>query len=118
MPIETCLRPRFHALQSVFDFRNHIATQQVEARAFFSRIRTEANSHDINLYLLHESKINLNWYQSTGGVEFQGRFAPILFLHIVKQLDYHEDNVECSRNMAELIQCYEIYLDMAWKTAV
>jgi len=35
MPLETCLRPRFHALRSVFYFRNYIATQQVEARAFF-----------------------------------------------------------------------------------
>ena len=115
MPIQTCLCPRFHALQSVIYFRKHIAAQQVEARAFFSRIRSETNCHDINQYLMHESKINLDWYQSTSGVEFQSRFVRILFLHIVEQLDYHVDDVQCLRNMAELIQCYEVYLDMAWK---
>ena len=103
--------PRFHALQSVCYFRKYIATQQVEARELFSRIRSDANRQDINLYLMHESKINLDWYQSSSGIEFQSRFVRILFQHIAKQLD----DVQCLRNMAELIECYEIYLDMAWK---
>jgi len=39
------------------------------------------------------------------------RIPDILFV----QLDYHVDNVECLRDVAELIRCYEIHLDMAWK---
>ena len=107
--------PRFHALQSVFYFRKYIAAQQEEARAFFSRIRSDVNRQDIDLYLMYESKINLDWYNSNGGIEFQSRFVPILFRHISKYLQYHIDDVQCLRNISELIECYEIYLDMAWK---
>jgi len=117
--------PSFHALQSVLYFRNNLSTRQDETREFLSRIRSNVNSHKIKQYFVYESKINLNWYDNArkmdftqprgSGVEFQCPFVRILFSHIVMGLDDYVNNAECLCKMAELVQCYEEYLYMAWK---
>jgi hypothetical protein len=116
---------RLHALQSVLYFRNNIVPRQDEIHELFSRIRSNKNSQDINRYFVHESKINLNWYndvQNTdftqgkgSGVEFSCHFVRILFLHIATELNDGVDSALWLHKMAELVQCYEEYLNMAWK---